>query len=95
MEFGERMKLERERLGIKQGALALHLKLSPGYMSGVELNRSAPPREEIIRRWAAALKIDPDEAVILASRRFPEGNVRRTAGERLAELVQLRGRANV
>ena len=63
---------KREEKQIQMNDFARQLEISPAYWSRIERNMEKPPKDELIRRAAEILGIDPDDAFVEASRLPPD-----------------------
>ena len=60
MEFGERIKMLREKKAISQRQFAISLDITPTYLSKIERGEFQPPSEAIIKKMADFLGVDSD-----------------------------------
>lgn len=82
VEFGRKIRLTREALGLTIRELGNLTDISSGYLAPVERGDFGPPSEKKIVRIARALAIDQDELVLLAGKmptRFREAFCRNPA----------------
>jgi len=66
--FGNLVRERRLKLKIGLREFAKLLKISPAFISKMEIGDFAPPKEENIRKMAEILKIDPDELLAKAGK---------------------------
>lgn len=68
-EFGQLIRQARKDKGFSQRELAALLKLDFTYLSKMENNRAEyAPKEDVIRRIALHLELDPEQLIYLAGR---------------------------
>jgi transcriptional regulator with XRE-family HTH domain len=68
-EFGQLIRRARKEKGYSQRELATLVKLDFTYLSKMENNRAEyAPKEDVIRRIAEHLGLDPEELIYLAGR---------------------------
>lgn len=68
-EFGQLIRQARKEKGYSQRDLAALIKLDFTYLSKMENNRAEyAPKEEVIRKIAHHLDLDPEELIYLAGR---------------------------
>lgn len=67
-EFGETIRGLREARGLGLRKFALHIGMTPTYLSKIERGEFSPPAEEKVRALAEALDQNPDELLALAGR---------------------------
>ncbi len=72
MPFGDFIRNKREEKKIQMNDFARQLEISPAYWSRIERNMEKPPKDELIRKAAEILGIDPDDAFVEASRLPPD-----------------------
>lgn len=72
MSFGAYIRQKREAKGILMNDFARQLEISPAYWSRIERGMEKPPKDELIKKAANLLGLDPDEAFIEASRLPPD-----------------------
>jgi transcriptional regulator with XRE-family HTH domain len=72
MGFGIYIRGKREAKSIPMNEFARDLEISPAYWSRIERELEKPPKDELIRKAAALLGEDPDQAFIEASRLPPD-----------------------
>ena len=72
MPFGDFIRKKREEKQIQMNDFARRLDISPAYWSRIERNMEKPPKDELIRKAAEILDIDPDDAFVEASRLPPD-----------------------
>jgi transcriptional regulator with XRE-family HTH domain len=70
MAFGKLVRDSRTSTGMTLAELSAEIDLSIAYLSRIERDRENPPRDELIRRIACALKLSEDVA-FAAARRLP------------------------
>jgi transcriptional regulator with XRE-family HTH domain len=71
MRFSERILELRKARGLSQRALAAKVKVTFGYISKIEndnLDFGDYPSDDVIRRIAEALSIEPDQLLLLAEK---------------------------
>jgi len=68
MEFGRRLRDLRKQKHVSQRDLAAQVGIDFTYLSKIEVGRSAPPSEEVIRHIAQVLDADEDELINLAGK---------------------------
>jgi len=68
MEFGRRLRDLRKQKNVSQRDLAAQVGIDFTYLSKIEVGRSAPPSEEVIRHIAQVLDADEDELINLAGK---------------------------
>jgi transcriptional regulator with XRE-family HTH domain len=68
MEFGRRLRDLRKQKNVSQRDLAAQVGIDFTYLSKIEVGRSAPPSEEVIRHIAQVLDTDEDELINLAGK---------------------------
>jgi transcriptional regulator with XRE-family HTH domain len=68
LSFGDRLRELRKAKGLTQKGLAAKVDLDFTYLSKVETGSAEPPREDKIRKLAAALNADAEELVLLAGK---------------------------
>jgi transcriptional regulator with XRE-family HTH domain len=68
MEFGRRLRDLRKQKHVSQRDLAAQVGIDFTYLSKIEVGRSAPPSEEVIRQIAHVLDADEDELINLAGK---------------------------
>src|SRR5713101_2098099 len=68
MEFGRRLRDLRKQKNVSQRDLAAQVGIDITYLSKIEVGRSAPPSEEVIRHIAQVLDADEDELINLAGK---------------------------
>ena len=62
MPFGAFIRKMREEKQIQMNEFARQLEISPAYWSRIERDMEKPPKDELIRKAAEILGIDPDDA---------------------------------
>jgi transcriptional regulator with XRE-family HTH domain len=62
VDFGKKAEGYRERLGIKQNALAQRVGLSPAHLNRIERGTRKPPHVEVVLAMVEALYLKPEEA---------------------------------
>lgn len=72
MAFGAFIRSKREEKGIQMNDFARKLEISPAYWSRIEREMENPPKDELIRKAAELLGINPDDAFVEASRLPPD-----------------------
>ena len=72
MPFGDFIRQKREEAEIPLNDFARRIGISPAYWSRIERNMEKPPKDELIRKAAEILGIDPDDAFVEASRLPPD-----------------------
>ena len=72
MPFGAFIRKKREEKQIQMNDFARQLEISPANWSRIERNMEKPPKDELIRKAAEILGIDPDDAFVEASRLPPD-----------------------
>jgi HTH-type transcriptional regulator, competence development regulator len=72
MSFGAYIRQKREAKGILMNDFARQLEISPAYWSRIERGMEKPPKDELIKKAANLLGLDPDESFIEASRLPPD-----------------------
>ena len=72
MPFGAFIRKKREEKQIQMNEFARQLELSPASWSRIERDMEKPPKDELIRKAAEILGIDPDDAFVEASRLPPD-----------------------
>lgn len=72
MGFGTYIRQQREAKGIAMNDFARQLDISPAYWSRIEREMEKAPKDELIKRAAELLGLNPDEAFIEASRLPPD-----------------------
>ena len=72
MPFGDFIRKMREEKQIQMNDFARQLEISPASWSRIERNMEKPPKDELIRKAAEILGIDPDDAFVEASRLPPD-----------------------
>lgn len=72
MPFGAFIRKKREEKQIQMNEFARQLEISPAYWSRIERDMEKPPKDELIRKAAEILGIDPDDAFVEASRLPPD-----------------------
>jgi HTH-type transcriptional regulator, competence development regulator len=72
MSFGAYIRQKREAKGILMNDFARQLEISPAYCSRIERGMEKPPKDELIKKAANLLGLDPDESFIEASRLPPD-----------------------
>jgi transcriptional regulator with XRE-family HTH domain len=72
MNFGAYIRQKREAKGILMNDFARQLEISPAYWSRIERGMEKPPKDELIKKAAELLGLDPDDAFIEASRLPPD-----------------------
>lgn len=72
MGFGSFIRQRREAQGLVMNDFARRLDISPAYWSRIEREMEKPPKDELIRKAAEILGLDPDEAFIEARRLPPD-----------------------
>ena len=72
MPFGDFIRQKREEAEIPLNDFARRIDISPAYWSRIERNMEKPPKDELIRKAAEILGIDPDDAFVEASRLPPD-----------------------
>lgn len=82
MAFGKLIRDSRSSTGMTLAELAAEIELSIAYLSRIERDRENPPRDDLIRKIAAALGLPEDEA-FAAARRLPP-DLQDKAGEVIA-----------
>ena len=90
MPFGAFIRKKREEKQIQMNEFARQLEISPAYWSRIERDMEKPPKDELIRKAAEILGIDPDDAFVEASRLPPDmredvGNVVRMYRREVSE----------
>jgi transcriptional regulator with XRE-family HTH domain len=61
-DFGKKLEGYRERLGIKQNALAQRIGLSPAHLNRIEKGTRKPPHVEVVLAMVEELHLKPEEA---------------------------------
>jgi HTH-type transcriptional regulator, competence development regulator len=72
MAFGAFIRSKREEKGIQMNDFARQLGISPAYWSRIEREMEHPPKDDLIRKAAEILNIEPDDAYVEASRLPPD-----------------------
>ena len=72
MAFGAFIRSKREEKEIQMNEFARQLGISPAYWSRIEREMANPPKDELIRKAAELLGINPDDAFVEASRLPPD-----------------------
>lgn len=72
MAFGDFIRQKREEAVIPLNDFARRIGISPAYWSRIERNMEKPPKDELIRKAAELLGINPDDAFVEASRLPPD-----------------------
>ena len=72
MAFGDFIRQKREEAEIPLNDFARRIGISPAYWSRIERNMEKPPKDELVRKAAEILGIDPDDAFVEASRLPPD-----------------------
>lgn len=72
MGFGTYIRQKREAKEISLNDFARRLEISPAYWSRIEREKENPPKDELIRKAAELVEVDPDQAFIEASRLPPD-----------------------
>jgi len=72
MAFGAFIRSKREEKEIQMNEFARKLEISPAYWSRIEREMENPPKDELIRKAAELLGINPDDAFVEASRLPPD-----------------------
>ncbi|MBA2719248.1 MAG: helix-turn-helix transcriptional regulator [Chloroflexi bacterium] len=70
--FGEVIRTTRKAKGLTQRQLAERLKIDFTYLSKVENDRGDPPGDDLIRRLAGELGLDPEMLLVAAGKVPPE-----------------------
>ena len=81
--FGTYVRTKREEAGITLTDFAKRLDISPAYWSRIETGRENAPKDELIKKAAAELKIPEDDLFIEAARLPPDMQ------QEVAEVVRL------
>jgi transcriptional regulator with XRE-family HTH domain len=68
MEFGRRLRDLRKQKNVSQRDLAAQVGIDFTYLSKIEVGRSAPPSEEVIRHIARVLDANEDDLINLAGK---------------------------
>lgn len=68
MKFGEYIRHLREERGLTQADLAERASMKIPYLSKIELEKVAPPSEEILTRLSVALEVDTYEMILKAGK---------------------------
>lgn len=72
MPFGAFIRKKREEKEIQMNEFARKLEISPAYWSRIERDMEKPPKDELIRKAAELLGLNPDDAFVEASRLPPD-----------------------
>jgi transcriptional regulator with XRE-family HTH domain len=72
MSFGAFIRKKREEKEIPMNEFARQLTISPAYWSRIERNMEKAPKDELIRKAAELLGLNPDDAFVEASRLPPD-----------------------
>ncbi len=72
MGFGTYIRQQREAKNLAMNDFARQLDISPAYWSRIEREMEKAPKNELIRKAAEILGLNPDEAFIEASRLPPD-----------------------
>jgi len=66
MKFGERLHELRKQKGLTLEAVGKKLRVSKGYLSGIENGKVRPPKDKILRKLAGLFGVDEAEMLKLA-----------------------------
>jgi len=72
MAFGAFIRSKREEKEMQMNDFARQLGISPAYWSRIEREMENPPKDDLIRKAAELLGINPDDAFVEASRLPPD-----------------------
>ena len=72
MAFGAYIRQQREAQGIAMNDFARRLDISPAYWSRIEREMEKPPKDELIRKAAEILGLNPDDGFVEARRLPPD-----------------------
>jgi transcriptional regulator with XRE-family HTH domain len=69
--FGERIRFDRARVGMKAKDLAAAANVSPQYLNDIERGRRSPPSDDVVERLAKSLGMSPDVLYVCGGRLPP------------------------
>jgi transcriptional regulator with XRE-family HTH domain len=88
MTFGETIATKRKELGIAQKELARRVDISPQYLNDIEFNRRNPDSDELIKKFAKELHLEPEILYYQARKLPPEDLIRDASHEKIVSAMK-------